>query len=123
MTKITIFYADDIMNAFQKERRSTFNGAFDCQDSFYNIPLCSRIEWVKEQCKIALNRKKPTIFVTNDYNYMKLLQEFAGNEFSIYNVDTGEIVYDFVDLKPNYALKIAHHIFVWSARVALTKGK
>ncbi len=122
MTKITIFYADDIMNAMYDERVKRARNV-EFQDTFYRMWLSNRIEQVKDQCKMALKRKNPTIFVTNDYNYIKLIQEFAGDEFSIYHVDEDKTVYDFVDLKPNYALKIGHHLFVWSARVSLTKGK
>lgn len=118
MTKITVYYANDIEDAKYDECvKNTRNVEF--QDSFYRVPLSKRIEWVEDSCKMALKRKTPTIFVTNDYNFMRLIQEFAGSEFSIYHVDEDKTVYDFVDLKPNYALEIGHHIFVWSARKAL----
>lgn len=123
MTKITVYYADDIYDAhkYLVDNRSTNGDLRDIhQNQYYGVQLSKRIDWTQEQClKALLDLEEPTVFITNDYHFMRLIQEFAGSEFSIYHVDEDKTVYDFVDLKPNYALEIGHHIFVWSARKAL----
>ena len=120
MTKITVFYADNIEDS---EYHCEWNLEIKCtivrQDDFFYTPLSKRIRWVKDQCKNARKRKNPTFFITNDYHFIRLLQEYGGSEFSVYNVDSGETSNSFTDLKPNCAVDICNHITTWTIKRGL----
>ncbi len=120
MKKITVFYADNIEEIeYYIEWKFAIDGTIVRQEEFHYTPLSKRIEWVEDQCKKARKRKKPTFFFTNDYYFMRLLEKSGGDDFSIHHVNSGETVYKFIDLKPNYALDICNHITTWTMKRGL----
>jgi hypothetical protein len=126
--RITVWYQDDLGNSHslinsifaQQEDKSKLSHAFVIQQSFYATPVSSRIEYVKSQVELLLEKEDKVIVFTNDYDYIRLLEEFTPpDKFGIYQADSNLFVDTFVDLKPNPSLELGEFLYRCSVKRAL----
>jgi len=134
--RITVWYQDDLGNSHslinsifaqrinsifaQREDKSKPIHAFVIQQSFYATPVSSRIEYVKSQVELLLEKEDKVIVFTNDYDYIRLLEEFTPpDKFGIYQADSDLFVDKFVDLKPNPTLELGEFLYRCSVKRAL----
>lgn len=120
MKKITILYADDLEDIdFKQDYKHEF-GTFIDENEYAEQRQSKRIEWVNNMVKQAMRRKTKTAIATNDYWFMRLVENATPTDsFCIYHQDVDKHFSNFVDMKPNPTLDVGTHIFHLSVRKAL----
>lgn len=120
---ITILYANDITKHLTRYRRNNkvmyrqktdigLNDVFIIgEEQFHELPQSKRIKWCENTCGRLLERKKKSVFVTNDYYLINIIQTIVSeDQFQIYNMDVKKTFDNFALMTPNPTLKVAQYV-------------
>lgn len=124
MKKITIFYADDLVDAaWSYEKQHNNYDILINQEEFMKLKTSSRVEWVKSSIKDLLSQQLNVAVITNDYTLIKLIEVLAPiNQFEIYHADTDVFVKNFCVLSPNPTLDVFMYAYDKEIQKALSGG-
>lgn len=113
MKKITIFYADDLVDAsdaYIKNIRD-YQSLVEEQD-YIALKVSDRIDWVKYKIESALNKSGNAAVITNDYSLIKLIELLVPkDQLVIYNADSNKFFSQFCELEPNPTLDIFDYLY------------
>lgn len=122
--KITIFYADDLVDAAWRYQDQYKN--YDIlinQDDFTKLKVSSRIEWVESSVKDLLSQQLNVAVITNDYSLIMLIENITPSEqFEIYHVDENKYFNSFIELTPNPTLGVSEYLYKTAVQKALAGG-
>ena len=124
MKKITIFYADDLVDAaWSYEKQHNNYDILIKQDEFMKIKASTRVDWVKSSIKDLISQQLNVAVVTNDYELIMLIEyETPSEQFEIYHADVDKYFNSFIKLTPNPTLDVSEYLYKTAVQKALLGG-
>ncbi len=124
MKKITIFYADDLVDAaFGYERQHNNYDILINQGEFMKLKASTRVDWIKSSIKDLISQQLNVAVVTNDYELIMLIEyETPSEQFEIYHADVDKYFNSFIELNPNPTLDVSEYLYKKAVQKALLGG-